>query len=188
MTLRLADLLDGFADASGAGDLAVSGLAIDSREIKAGNAFVALRGTKDHGIAFAAKAVANGAAVVLAEPPYDAPSIDVPVIAVDGLREKTGAIAARFFADPSASLELIGVTGTNGKTSTVQLIAQALAFLGRTRPPSARSARACMARSPKASAPRPTPSACRRCSASSATPARRTWRWRSRRTRWSRVG
>jgi len=131
MTLRLADLLEGFADATGAGDLAVSGLAIDSREIEAGNAFVALRGTKDHGIAFAAKAVANGAAVVLAEPPYDAPAIDVPVIAVDGLREKTGAIAARFFADPSASLELVGVTGTNGKTSTVQLIAQALAFLGR---------------------------------------------------------
>ena len=56
MTMRLADLLDGFADASGAGELDVSGLAIDSREIEPGNAFVALRGTKDHGIAFAAKA------------------------------------------------------------------------------------------------------------------------------------
>ncbi|WP_072322045.1 UDP-N-acetylmuramoyl-L-alanyl-D-glutamate--2,6-diaminopimelate ligase [Luteibacter sp. UNCMF366Tsu5.1] len=129
--MRLADLLDGFADASGAGELDVSGLAIDSREIEPGNAFVALRGTKDHGIAFAAKAVERGAVVVLAEPPYDAPELGVPVVAVEKLREKTGAIAARFFGEPSAALKVIGVTGTNGKTSTVQLLAQALAFLGR---------------------------------------------------------
>ena len=131
MTMLLSELLHGFADASGAGELVVSGLSLDSREIAEGNAFVALRGGNGHGIDFAAKAVAQGARVILAEPPFTAIDVGVPVIAVDKLREKTGAIAARFFGEPSQSLDLIGVTGTNGKTSTVQLIAQALAFLGR---------------------------------------------------------
>jgi len=129
--MPLAELLHGFADASAAGELAVSGLSLDSREIAEGDAFVALRGGKGHGIDFAARAVEQGARVILAEPPFAAVDAGVPVIAVDKLRDNTGAIAARFFGEPSKSLDLIGVTGTNGKTSTVQLIAQALAFLGR---------------------------------------------------------
>jgi UDP-N-acetylmuramoyl-L-alanyl-D-glutamate--2,6-diaminopimelate ligase len=131
MTMPLTELLHGFADASAAGERVVSGLSLDSREVAEGNAFVALRGGKSHGIDFAAKAVEQGASVILAEPPFAAVDAGVPVISVDKLREKTGAIAARFFGEPSKALELIGVTGTNGKTSTVQLIAQALAFLGR---------------------------------------------------------
>ncbi|WP_448102544.1 UDP-N-acetylmuramoyl-L-alanyl-D-glutamate--2,6-diaminopimelate ligase [Luteibacter jiangsuensis] len=131
MTMRLADLLAGFADASSAGDIVVSGLSLDSREIASGNAFVALRGTKGHGIDFAAKAVAQGAAAILAEPPFAEGDAGVPIITVEGLREKAGPMAARFFGDPSAALDIVGVTGTNGKTSTVQLVAQALAFLGR---------------------------------------------------------
>ncbi|WP_285405325.1 UDP-N-acetylmuramoyl-L-alanyl-D-glutamate--2,6-diaminopimelate ligase [Luteibacter sp. ME-Dv--P-043b] len=131
MTLALTDLLRDIADAPGAGDIVVSGLSLDSREVTAGQAFVALRGGKGHGIDFAAMAVAQGAAVVLAEPPFAAVEPGVPVIAIDGLREKAGALAARFHGDPSAALDVVGVTGTNGKTSTVQLIAQALAFLGR---------------------------------------------------------
>ncbi|WP_448096419.1 UDP-N-acetylmuramoyl-L-alanyl-D-glutamate--2,6-diaminopimelate ligase [Luteibacter yeojuensis] len=131
MTMRLADLLDGFADASSAGDIDVSGLALDSREIVRGNAFVALRGMKGHGIEFAAKAAGQGAVAILAEPPFDATDAGVPVITIDKLREKAGPIAARYYGDPSRALDVVGVTGTNGKTSTVQLIAQALAFLGR---------------------------------------------------------
>src|SRR4029079_7894482 len=56
---------------------------------------------------------------------------DAPLIWIDGLREKVGAIAARFFGDPSQSLTVIGVTGTNGKTSTVHLLAHALHHAGR---------------------------------------------------------
>ncbi|MGF6710379.1 UDP-N-acetylmuramoyl-L-alanyl-D-glutamate--2,6-diaminopimelate ligase [Luteibacter sp. W1I16] len=131
MTMRLTDLLGGFADVSSAGDIDVSGLALDSREIVRGDAFVALRGMKGHGIEFAAKAVGQGAVAILAEPPFDAIDAGVPVITVDKLRDKAGPIAARYYGDPSRALDVIGVTGTNGKTSTVQLIAQALAFLGR---------------------------------------------------------
>jgi UDP-N-acetylmuramoyl-L-alanyl-D-glutamate--2,6-diaminopimelate ligase len=131
MTMTLATLLDGFADASAAGDVAVSGLSLDSRAIAPGDAFVAMRGTQGHGLAFAARAVEQGAVVVLAEPPFDAVDVGVPVVAVDTLRDKAGAIAARLHGEPSAALKVVGVTGTNGKTSTVQLIAQALAFLGR---------------------------------------------------------
>jgi UDP-N-acetylmuramoyl-L-alanyl-D-glutamate--2,6-diaminopimelate ligase len=131
MSMRLTELLDGFAAVAAAGEIAVSGLALDSREIAAGHAFVALRGTKGHGIEFAARAVEQGAVAILAEPPFEAVEASVPVVTVEKLREKTGAIAARFYGDPSATLDVIGVTGTNGKTSIVQLVGQALAFLGR---------------------------------------------------------
>ena len=131
MTVRLASLLEGFAATAGCGDLAVSGLSIDSRTLVPGEAFVALAGTQRHGIDFAAAAIARGAAVVLAEAP--ARSFDggaVPVLWVERLGERLGVIASRFYGDPSAALRVIGVTGTNGKTSSVQLLAQALQRLG----------------------------------------------------------
>lgn len=131
MTARLDQLLHGIADVPDAGDIVVSGLALDSRQVRPGDAFFALRGTRGHGITFAQGAVARGARVVLAEAPADdVPPMDVPVLWVDGLHGKVGEIASRFFGRPSESLRVIGVTGTNGKTSTVQLLAQALEHLG----------------------------------------------------------
>jgi UDP-N-acetylmuramoyl-L-alanyl-D-glutamate--2,6-diaminopimelate ligase len=129
--MPLNQLLDGIADTFMAGELAVSGLGLDSREIGTGEAFVALRGGRSHGLEFAPSAIGRGAAVVLAEAPATDIRLDVPVIWIDKLRERTGEIAARFFDHPSAAMEVIGVTGTNGKTSTVQLLAQALSFLGK---------------------------------------------------------
>jgi len=129
---RLDQLLEGVADPAASAGILVTGLSLDSRRAREGDAFFALRGTREHGIAFAAGAVANGARVVLAEAPAPAgaPALDVPVLWIDGLRAQVGPIAARFFGRPSAAMRVIGVTGTNGKTSTVQLLAQALAFLG----------------------------------------------------------
>ncbi len=137
---RLADLLAGIAEPADAGGIVVSGLSLDSRRIRRGDAFIALRGSLAHGITFAPAALASGASGVIAEAPApvafesktdDLPSeienpSGAPVIWVDGLREQLGEIAARFFERPTTALHVIGVTGTNGKTSIVQLLAAAL--------------------------------------------------------------
>jgi UDP-N-acetylmuramoyl-L-alanyl-D-glutamate--2,6-diaminopimelate ligase len=142
-SMNLAALVAGYANPGAAGDIVVHGLAIDSREVRAGDAFVALEGTRQHGITFAPMALARGAVAVLAERPVlaaaSAPAVlhqeielkrhepaGGPTVWVDALREKLGPIASRFFGDPSAAMTVIGVTGTNGKTSTVHLLAQAL--------------------------------------------------------------
>jgi UDP-N-acetylmuramoyl-L-alanyl-D-glutamate--2,6-diaminopimelate ligase len=109
----------------------VAGLSADSRAIGAGDAFVALAGARTHGLAHAAQAVAAGASVVLFEPPAPASQADAArAIAVPGLRQRQGELADRFYGSPSTALALTGVTGTNGKTSTVQLLAQALSLHG----------------------------------------------------------
>ena len=128
---RLDHLLQGIAETKAAGPVVVSGLALDSRRVRSGDAFFALRGTRGHGIEFVAGAAQRGASVVLAEAPACAfEQIGVPVLWIDGLHTFVGEIAARFFGRPSESMRVIGVTGTNGKTSTVQLLAQALEALG----------------------------------------------------------
>jgi len=144
--MRLDDLLYGIA-APAHGDIMVSGLTQDSHAVRAGDAFVALAGAKHHGIEFADTAVEQGAVVVLAEQgpgtrdqgpetrtheafPGPRSPVPGPVIWIDNLRSHLGGIAARFYHDPSAAMTVVGVTGTSGKTSTVQLLAQAFAQLG----------------------------------------------------------
>ncbi|RUL62102.1 UDP-N-acetylmuramoyl-L-alanyl-D-glutamate--2,6-diaminopimelate ligase [Dyella dinghuensis] len=128
---RLDHLLQGIAETTVAGPIVVSGLALDSRHVRTGDAFFALHGTRGHGIEFVAGAVQRGASVVLAEaPPRAVKDPGVPVVWIDGLHTFVGEIASRFFGRPSESMRVIGVTGTNGKTSTVQLLAQALESLG----------------------------------------------------------
>ncbi|MEA9588903.1 UDP-N-acetylmuramoyl-L-alanyl-D-glutamate--2,6-diaminopimelate ligase [Xanthomonas sp. WHRI 10064A] len=112
-------------------DVQVSGLVMDSRAVRAGDAFVAIAGFGAHGLGFVEQARANGAVAVLFEPPAPA---DLPApadaIAVPGLRARLGSMADQFHGHPSRTLRMVGVTGTNGKTSTVQLLAQALTLLG----------------------------------------------------------
>ena len=128
---RLDHLLQGIAETRAAGPVMVSGLALDSRHVRSGDVFFALRGTRGHGIEFVSGAVRRGASVVLAEAPACAfEPVDVPVLWIEGLHAFVGEIAARFFGRPSESMRVTGVTGTNGKTSTVQLLAQALEMLG----------------------------------------------------------
>jgi UDP-N-acetylmuramoyl-L-alanyl-D-glutamate--2,6-diaminopimelate ligase len=129
----LRDLLSGFAELPR--DVAVSDLTQDSRAARRGSAFLAVRGTVDHGLKYAPQAVANGASAVLWEPAPlaqvpDLPS-DIVVAPVAGLREHASAIAARFFGDPSRQLSVAGITGTNGKTTCAYLLAQALESSGR---------------------------------------------------------
>ncbi len=114
-------------------DLQVGGLSQDSRALRAGDAFFAIPGFGTHGLRFVAQARAADAAAILYEPP--APEdVEVPAdaIAVPGLRTRMGALADRFHGSPSAAMTVVGVTGTNGKTSIVQMLAQAWTLLGRT--------------------------------------------------------
>ena len=132
--MPLSILLDGIADAGAAGGVAVGGLTLDSRQVRQGDAFVALRGLHHHGIEFAPQAIERGAAAILAETPLaDLPSSisRSPLIPIKDLSRHLSEVAGRFFGCPVRDMRLIGVTGTNGKTSTVQFIAQALHALGR---------------------------------------------------------
>ncbi|WP_434212990.1 UDP-N-acetylmuramoyl-L-alanyl-D-glutamate--2,6-diaminopimelate ligase [[Pseudomonas] boreopolis] len=112
-------------------DVVVSGLVLDSRQVRPGYAFVAIAGFGAHGLGFVDQARANGAAAILFEPPAPA-ELPAPAdaIAVPGLRARMGAMADRFHAHPSQTMTMVGVTGTNGKTSTVQLLAQAWKLMG----------------------------------------------------------
>lgn len=117
--------------------LAVTGLVQDSRQVRPGDAFVAMLPARQespasHGMHFAAQARAAGAAAILFEPPLPE-DVDAPedAIVVPGLQARLGDMADRFHGRPSAAMTTVGVTGTNGKTSTVQLLAQAWTLRGR---------------------------------------------------------
>jgi UDP-N-acetylmuramoyl-L-alanyl-D-glutamate--2,6-diaminopimelate ligase len=129
--IDLAWLLDGRA---GVPHVAVRELTLDSRAVKAGDAFVALRGLKAHGLDHAAEAAERGATVVLFDPAEgrDAPSLPLGAIAVrvPELRAQLGGLADRFYGSPSSQLEVAGVTGTNGKTTCAWLLAQAYGPVG----------------------------------------------------------
>ena len=113
--------------------LEVTGLVLDSRHVRPGDGFVAIGGFGTHGLHFARQALDDGAAAVMFEPPVpaDVPAPPAGAIAVPGLRARMGAMADAFHGRPSAAMSTVAVTGTNGKTSTVQLLAQAWELLGR---------------------------------------------------------
>ncbi len=138
--------------------LPVAALKLNSREIVparmeggvrcAGDVFIAVPGARVDGRDFIAQAIAAGAIAVIAEAqglaedgvtagfhvaqPAPAAISSVPIIPVPGLRAQLSAISARFYADPSAHLAVTGVTGTNGKTTCSQLLAQLFQLLGDT--------------------------------------------------------
>lgn len=126
--VALRQLLAGLVDAAQIPDVVITGLTLDNRQIRPGMAFVALRGTRQHGLDYAAAAVAAGAVVVLYEPDQhlQLPSLAVESVAMPGLRAQLGILADRFYAAPSEALFMVGVTGTDGKTSVSHFVAEAL--------------------------------------------------------------
>ncbi|HTE39581.1 MAG TPA: UDP-N-acetylmuramoyl-L-alanyl-D-glutamate--2,6-diaminopimelate ligase [Steroidobacteraceae bacterium] len=134
-TKSLHELLAGMGANPLPPDFAVSDLTLDSRTVTNGAAFVALPGLRNHGIAFAPQAIANGAAAILWEPTAGIASPEstrqTAVIAVADLGRKVGELADRFFSSPSAQLSIAGVTGTNGKTTSAYLVAAAFSALNR---------------------------------------------------------
>lgn len=116
-----------------AASLEVSGINLDSRTIQSGDVFVALVGTKLDGRQFIANAIEQGAAAILVEADKQWQGIDwlnaVPVIAVENLTARVSEVAGNFYGHPSQNCQLVGVTGTNGKTTCTLLLAQLAALL-----------------------------------------------------------
>lgn len=114
--------------AAGAGYLVdgnpwIKALAVDSREVRPGTLFIARQGWYVDGHDYIPQAVAQGAAAVLISRRIDAPkSLGVPVYIVDDEDPALGLLAADFYGDPTASLDVYAVTGTNGKTSTAWML------------------------------------------------------------------
>jgi UDP-N-acetylmuramoyl-L-alanyl-D-glutamate--2,6-diaminopimelate ligase len=117
-------------------DINVADITFDSRAVTPGGAFIAVPGLRTHGLAFASQAIAMGASAILYEPTDNVQvptaTADLAVLAIPGLGKSIGAIADRFFNSPSAAMQVIGVTGTNGKTTSAYLLPAALAALGRS--------------------------------------------------------
>lgn len=111
-------------------DVRVSGVQLDSREVKPGDLFFACFGKHHDARDYIDAAIERGAVAVLAHADGKWQGVSVRrgviVLAIDDLAARTGEIASRFFDEPSAAMTMIGVTGTNGKTSCTQFIAQAL--------------------------------------------------------------
>jgi UDP-N-acetylmuramoyl-L-alanyl-D-glutamate--2,6-diaminopimelate ligase len=134
LTWRLPHLLAGEEALGTVPDLPVRRLVTDSRELHAGDVFVALASVDGvrHGLDYLDQAIGAGAAAVLIEaaPGVSPPSGSVPAVVLPTLRQRLGGIAARFYGEPADTLFTVGVTGTDGKTTTAWLIAQALERLG----------------------------------------------------------
>jgi len=132
---RLADLAAGLAGVTVPGDIVVRDITLDSRAASPGSLFLACRGRTSHGLTFAPQAVARGASAVLYEDTADhvKPDLgsDVFVAAVPKLSQHVGTIADRFFGAPSSAVTVVGITGTNGKTTCAWLLAQALQYCDR---------------------------------------------------------
>jgi UDP-N-acetylmuramoyl-L-alanyl-D-glutamate--2,6-diaminopimelate ligase len=129
-TLR--ELLKGIGDAP---DIGVTGISSDSKNLSPGDVFFALIGETGHGLDHVAAALAAGARAVVWDSSADvvAPDhADVPMIPVAGLTSHIGEIANRFFDSPSRSIKIVGVTGTNGKTTVSFLVAQCMQLLGKS--------------------------------------------------------
>lgn len=130
--MTLSDLLKNAGPARIVGDAGaeITGVQIDSRRVKPGDLFVAMRGTQADGHAFIPKAVAQGAAAVLCEelPAEAAPGVAYAV--VPSTEDAVGPVATLFYGDPSRRLRLVGVTGTNGKTTIATLLYEMFRKMG----------------------------------------------------------
>jgi UDP-N-acetylmuramoyl-L-alanyl-D-glutamate--2,6-diaminopimelate ligase len=110
----------------------LSGLTLDSRSVEPGDLYVALPGSRVHGAAFCADAVAAGAVAVLTDPDGRSRAVasGVPVFVLADPRRRLGEIACWVYGNPSSRLRLIGVTGTSGKTTSTYLIESGLRAAG----------------------------------------------------------
>ena len=128
----LKDILAGIEILESTGDLAIqiNGIQFDSRKVKPGDLFVAVKGTHVDGHQFIAKAIELGASAVVCEIlPETIPS-GVVLVAIEQTQVNFGKMASAFYNHPSANLKIVGVTGTNGKTTIATLLYKTFSLLG----------------------------------------------------------
>ena len=108
----------------GNADLSITGICIDSRQVKAGDLFIAVKGTQTDGHAYIDKAIAAGAAAILQSNPLpeQLPADGVTRIQTADTEWAAGAVAHKFYGEPTKRLRLVGVTGTNGKTTIATVL------------------------------------------------------------------
>lgn len=127
----LSELLKDVAvkDMCGAGKMKITDIACDSRKVKVGSLFVCITGYETDGHKYAKSAVENGAVAVIAE--HALPTVGVPCVVVENTRKAMAHIAAAYYGYPFKEFKLVGITGTNGKTTTTYLIKSILEHTGK---------------------------------------------------------
>src|SRR3954471_14245891 len=113
---------------NGPSDVEIEALAYSSERVTPGTLFFCVHGFRSDGHDFAPDAVRRGAAALVCQRPL---GLGVPEVLVDDVRAVMGPAAARFYGDPTAELEVVGITGTNGKTTTAFLVRHLLEAGGR---------------------------------------------------------
>lgn len=115
---------------TGSTEKEITGVNIDSRRIETGHLFVAMKGTQTDGHAYIGKAITQGAAAILCEDMPESTVDCVTYIQVESTEDVVGEVATTFYGDPSRHLKLVGVTGTNGKTTIATLLYNMFRKLG----------------------------------------------------------
>jgi len=137
---HLIELLSGFATTAEIPNVQFQNISSDSKALEKNDVFLAIKGVTRHGIDFALNANQSQAGIVLFDAKDDyalerltllSKQMSIPMLGVIGLNEQYGELLSRFYAEPSKNMTLIGVTGTDGKTSVTHLLTQALAKLNK---------------------------------------------------------
>ena len=130
--MLLNELLKAIQPVEVAGDsnIEITGVNIDSRLVEAGQLFMAMRGTQADGHAYIPAAIAKGAIAILCEDMPEEPVAGITYVRVKDSEDAVGKIATTFYGDPTSKLELVGVTGTNGKTTIATLLYNTFRYFG----------------------------------------------------------
>ncbi len=130
--MTLSELVDGLVTCSS--NIEIKGLSLDSRKVQKGFVFIAVAGANEHGLLYLHQAIKNGANAVIYDPngsgSFSLKGLKIDCLAVKNLGLKIGRIASRFYQLPSTLLDVIGVTGTNGKTTCSQFLLQIMPNCG----------------------------------------------------------